>query len=99
MTPALGWTASLILLITIVYQSRQQLRRDGDGASPWLFLGQGSANALFVIYAGLLGDPVFVVTNALLLAASVYGVVLCARRRGGVGELADAAVDELKSAG
>lgn len=99
-TPALGWTASAVLLTTILYQSFQQLKaRENGGASPWLFFGQAAANVLFLTYASLQGDPVFIVTNGLLLLATLFGVWVCARQHGGPVELVKEAVEELPGVG
>ena len=59
--------------------------RSTRGVSKWLFVGQLAASTLFVIYSALLGNWVFVVTNALLLLAALVGefIYLRNRRRGG----------------
>ncbi|MEM9882944.1 MAG: hypothetical protein AAF800_08510 [Planctomycetota bacterium] len=102
MESLLGWSASTLLLLTIAYQSWRQylrLREAGDtgGASPWLFLGQTVANALFVAYALLLGNIVFTVTNTGLLLASLFGLWVCVRQHGSAKQTAQAAADEVKA--
>ena len=75
MTQALGWLASAILVTTIAWQVRKQWKeRTSVGVSKWLFIGQISANALFLTYASLTGDVVFIVANALLLVTSLVGL-------------------------
>jgi MtN3 and saliva related transmembrane protein len=76
MTPvdAVGWCASAVLLATILRQVWKQWReRSSEGVSKWLFAGQTTASAGFVAYSWLLGNPVFVVTNAALLLAALAG--------------------------
>jgi MtN3 and saliva related transmembrane protein len=79
---AIGWTSSFILLLTIGHQVLKQWKeRSSQGVSKWLFLGQVAASIGFVVYSALLENWVFVVTNALLLVAAVFGLVT-ARRQG-----------------
>ena len=51
--------------------------------SHWLFIGQITASAGFVVYSWLVGNWVFIVTNVLILATAIVGecVDLRARRR------------------
>ena len=84
MTHAVGWLSSLVLLLTIGTQIHRQWReRTSEGVSPWLFVGQMIASAGFSIYSALVDDPVFIVTNSLMLlsAAIGLGIVLHHRRR------------------
>lgn len=77
MTQAIGWTAAVILLLTIGWQVGKQWREHSSrGVSHWLFAGQIAANALFLTYAALTGDPVFMVANALLLITSLLGLAV-----------------------
>lgn len=83
MTELIGWFAAVVLLATIGRQVYSQWR-DGStkGLSRWLFIGQITASIAFVIYSWLLGNWVFVVTNALMLGTAVTGeCVLLANRR------------------
>jgi uncharacterized protein with PQ loop repeat len=83
MTELIGWFAAAILLATIGRQVYSQWR-DGStkGLSRWLFIGQITASTAFVIYSWLLGNWIFVVTNALMLATAGTGDrVLLANRR------------------
>jgi MtN3 and saliva related transmembrane protein len=83
MTELIGWFAAAVLLATIGRQVYTQWR-DGStkGLSRWLFIGQITASIAFVIYSWLLGNWVFVVTNALMLVTAVAGeCVLLANRR------------------
>ena len=77
MTQALGWTSSGILLVTLLIQVRAQWRaRRTEAVSPWLFIGQLTANLGFIIYSALLGNAVFVFTNAALACVSLTGLVV-----------------------
>ena len=78
----IGWLASAVLLATLVRQIIKQYREPGDGGvSVWLFLGQATASALFVVYAVLLENVVFIVTNSCLLLTAVAGQWLTRRSR------------------
>lgn len=98
MTEILGWSSSVVLLMTIGRQIHKQWR-DGssEGVSKWLFLGQLTASAGFTAYSFLLRNWVFVVTNLLMAASAVLGllIVLHHRRKGrrmamnGQGQLAN----------
>ena len=75
-----GWLASVVLLATIVYQVRRQWRtHDNGGVSRFLYVGQMTASAGFIVYSVSVDDTVFVVTNALLLATAAAGLAIHAR--------------------
>lgn len=78
----IGWAASAVLLATLVRQIATQVR-DGSaqGVSRWLFVGQITASVGFVTYSALVGDWVFIVTNACILLTAIVGQVLTSRRR------------------
>ena len=80
---AIGWAASFILFITILSQIRAQWRaKRTESVSPWLFIGQLTADAGFVVYSALMHDWVFIVTNAVLAVTAIVGwVVLVVHRR------------------
>lgn len=76
MTPVdyLGWAASAVLLLTLGRQVWVQWKeRRTDGLSSGLFLGQMTASVGFTIYSALIGNAVFVLTNAALLATAIVG--------------------------
>jgi MtN3 and saliva related transmembrane protein len=79
----IGWSSSLVLLLTISVQIRRQWRaRRTESVSPWLFIGQLTANCGFIVYSAMLGSWVFIVTNAALACASLTGwIVLLVHRR------------------
>jgi MtN3 and saliva related transmembrane protein len=83
MTEIVGWGSSLILFATLCSQIwRQWQARRTEGVSSWLFVGQLSASIGFTIYSALVGNVVFVVTNALLAVTAIVGwVVLKVHRR------------------
>lgn len=77
-----GWSASAILLVTLVRQIVTQMRDDSArGVSSWLFLGQIAASTGFVTYSALVGDWVFIVTNVCILATAVVGQIVTWRKR------------------
>jgi uncharacterized protein with PQ loop repeat len=81
-TDLLGWLSSAILVATIAKQVHKQWRAgSSEGVSRWLFVGQVAASTGFTIYSLLLGNAVFAVTNAVLLASAVAGLVLMLRHR------------------
>jgi MtN3 and saliva related transmembrane protein len=84
MTELIGWFAAGVLVITIGRQVYSQWR-DGSstGLSRWLFIGQITASAAFILYSWLLRNWVFVVTNALMLVTAALGqwVYLANRHR------------------
>lgn len=87
MPDIIGWGASVVLLATIGFQVwRQWAAGTSKGVSKWLFIGQIAASLGFTIYSGLVGNLVFTVTNVLLLASAVVGLVIVfvhRRREGG----------------
>ena len=69
-----GWAAVAALFVTMAGQAWKQWRdRVKHGISKLFFVGQIIASTLFLTYSVLVGNPVFVVGNALVLAASVAG--------------------------
>jgi MtN3 and saliva related transmembrane protein len=84
MQPAdlVGWAASAVLLATIGRQVWKQWkeRREG-GVSRWLFIGQMTASAGFLVYSWMLQNWVFVASNFFLLLAAVAGQAISMRNR------------------
>lgn len=75
MIELIGWTSSVLLLLTIAKQIHKQWQdRTSQGVSKWLFLGQFAASVGFTIYSYLVNNWVFVVTNALMAISAVLGV-------------------------
>ncbi len=75
MTEALGWTSSLILLLTVGKQVYKQWQEgSSQGISRWLFIGQVAASLGFTIYSWLLRNWVFVVTNLLMILNALIGL-------------------------
>ena len=78
----LGWASSAILVLTLANQVHKQWKEgNSEGVSPWLFVGQMAASIGFLIYSALLGNGVFVVTNALLVANGLAGYAITAYHR------------------
>ena len=93
MKDLIGWTSSLVLMFTICWQVyRQWQKGTSEGISTWLFIGQIISSLGFSIYSWMVGNMVFVVTNALLLLSAIVGlsVVLYHRRREGNQESSNA---------
>ncbi|HVF30404.1 MAG TPA: SemiSWEET family transporter [Pyrinomonadaceae bacterium] len=77
MTEVIGWASSVILLATLVRQVYKQWSdRTSEGISSWLFVGQLAASIGFTVYSYLVGNWVFVVTNALLTVNNIIGIAL-----------------------
>jgi MtN3 and saliva related transmembrane protein len=77
---AIGWFASVVLLATLSRQVYRQWReRSTEGVSHWLFIGQTTASAGFLVYSWLLANWVFVFTNAALLVTGVVGQIIYKR--------------------
>ena len=82
MVEAIGWVSSLVLVLTIAKQVYKQWHEgSSEGVSKWLFIGQISASLGFTIYSWLVGNWVFVVTNALMLLNGLLGLLIVFRHR------------------
>ena len=80
MTQIIGWVSSAVLFATIVVQVRKQwAERTAKGVSKGLFVGQAMASLGFLVYSALLGNAVFVVTNAAMLIAAIVGAAISFR--------------------
>lgn len=81
-TELVGWGSSIVLLATILRQVWTQWERgDSEGVSIWLFIGQLTASSGFTIYSALIGNWVFILTNALLAMSAVVGIVIVMTHR------------------
>jgi uncharacterized protein with PQ loop repeat len=81
----IGWSASAVLVVTIASQIFRQYRTGtSKGVSTWLFVGQSIASLGFTVYSAMVGDKVFIFTNALMLVSALVGLglVLHHRQRG-----------------
>lgn len=82
MEEAVGWSSSLVLIVTIASQIHKQWRdRTSKGVSRWLFVGQILASLGFTVYSALVHNTVFVVTNTVLLASAVVGLGVTIRQQ------------------
>jgi uncharacterized protein with PQ loop repeat len=84
MQEAIGWISSFILVLTIGKQVFKQWKEgSSENVSKWLFIGQLAASVGFTIYSWMVGNWVFVVTNAIMLVNGLAGlfIVLHHRRR------------------
>jgi MtN3 and saliva related transmembrane protein len=82
LTQIVGWTAALLLLVTMVRQVWSQWSSGAvGGVSRWLFVGQCAASAAFTWYSVLVDNLVFVVTNALMLVNAITGLCIDRRNR------------------
>lgn len=77
MIEAVGWSAALILLLTMTRQVYSQWQSGAvGGVSSWLFIGQIAASIAFTTYSVLLDNHVFIVTNALMLINACAGLAI-----------------------
>jgi predicted benzoate:H+ symporter BenE len=75
-----GWTASAILVATLVRQVHKQATQgNGCALSRWLFAGQIAASLGFIAYSWMLRNPVFIASNILILATAIAGQWLYVR--------------------
>jgi MtN3 and saliva related transmembrane protein len=82
LTDIIGWTSTVILLLTLARQVYTEWRdRSTRGLSRWLFIGQFAASSGFVIYSWLLENWVFLVTNLLLLITAAMGQWMYVRNK------------------
>jgi uncharacterized protein with PQ loop repeat len=82
LTEAVGWTAAVILLLTVGRQVYTQWRSGtAQGVSKWLFAGQIAASTGFVVYSFLVGNAVFVLTNSFMLLTACLGQAIYLRNR------------------
>ncbi|MDM7921140.1 MAG: SemiSWEET family transporter [Pyrinomonadaceae bacterium] len=82
MTELIGWASSMVLFLTVIRQVQKQWRTGtNEGVSKWLFVGQLTASAGFLLYSWLTGSWVFAVTNAVLTASNAVGIYIYFRNR------------------
>ncbi len=82
MAEAIGWISSAILVLTIAKQVYKQYKEgSSEGVSKWLFIGQMAASSGFTIYSWLVGNWVFVVTNAVMLLNGFVGLMIVRHHR------------------
>jgi len=78
----IGWTSSLVLLVTLGRQVYTQWRtRSTHGVSRWLFIGQLAASCGYTLYSVLLHNWVFTASNIALLVTALIGQGLLLRNR------------------
>jgi MtN3 and saliva related transmembrane protein len=71
----LGWSASTILVMTIVRQVYRQCQQGSSkGVSKWLFIGQMTASTGFLVYSWLIKEPIFLFTNAVMMISAFAGL-------------------------
>jgi len=73
----IGWAASVLVLVTTVGQIHKQWKSGtSKGVTPWLFIGNFAAATLFEVYAFLIHNLIYIVTNLLMLVASAIGLLI-----------------------
>jgi len=78
----IGWSAAVVLLLTMSRQVYTQWRdRSTQGLSRWLFIGQLAASTGFVVYSWALGNWVFVMSNVLMLGTAGVGQWIYVRNK------------------
>lgn len=86
-TELIGWFSTIVLCMTISRQVHTQWKtKSTAGVSRWLFIGQLTASAGFVVYSFLLDNWVFVFSNVFLLLTALIGQALYLRNRKDSGE-------------
>ena len=82
MVEAIGWTSSIILVLTLSKQV-YKLWHEGSsqGVSRWLFLGQMAASFGFAVYSWIVENWIFIFTNSLMLVNGVLGYLIVLRHR------------------
>ena len=81
-TELIGWTSSVILLLTIGKQIHKQwITQTSAGVSKWLFIGQLAASLGFTIYSYILRNWVFIATNSLMALSAILGVWIVIHQR------------------
>ena len=82
LTDVVGWISAAILVATISRQVYTQWRtKNSEGVSRWLFIGQVTASAGFVIYSVLVENWVFVVANSCILLTALAGQFIYLRNK------------------
>jgi MtN3 and saliva related transmembrane protein len=82
MIELLGWGSSTILLVTLVRQVYTQWRTHATaGLSKWLFIGQCSASAGYIVYSFMLHNWVYLSSNIAILITAIVGEGLYLRNR------------------
>jgi uncharacterized protein with PQ loop repeat len=77
-----GWAAVAVLFATMSAQAWKEWRdRVKHGVSRWFFLGQVTSSLLFLAYSVMVDNRIFVVGNALVLAAAIVGGGILAYNR------------------
>ena len=78
----IGWAAVGAVFLTMTGQAWKQWRdRVKHGIGKFFFAGQVAASALFLAYSVLMGDRIFIVGNAMVLAAAIAGGAILAYNR------------------
>ena len=78
----MGWAAVAVLFATMSAQAWKEWRdRVKHGVSRWFFVGQVTSSILFLAYSAMVGNRIFVVGNALVLAAALAGGAILAYNR------------------
>ncbi|HVE71319.1 MAG TPA: hypothetical protein VNI54_08125 [Thermoanaerobaculia bacterium] len=82
MIEIIGWTSSLILIVTIAKQVHKQWSdRTSAGVSTWLFVGQLGASVGFTIYSLLVRNWVFAVTNGIMVLNGLVGYAITVHQK------------------
>ncbi|HEX8068319.1 MAG TPA: hypothetical protein VF546_00105 [Pyrinomonadaceae bacterium] len=78
----IGWVSSFVLVLTIGKQVYKQWQEGAsENVSRWLFVGQLAASVGFTVYSWLVGNWVFVVTNAVMILNGLAGLLIVLHHR------------------
>jgi MtN3 and saliva related transmembrane protein len=81
-TEMVGWASAVILALTISRQVYTQWKtKNIAGISKWMFIGQLTASAGFVIYSALVDNWIFVFANFYIFLTAVVGQCIYLRNK------------------
>jgi MtN3 and saliva related transmembrane protein len=81
-TEIVGWFSALVLALTISRQVYTQWKtKCSEGVSKWMFIGQLTASAGFVVYSALVDNWVFVFTNFYIFLTAIVGEYIYLRNK------------------
>ena len=76
----LGWTAAVILLLTLFSQVKKNWEEKKlKGVNPLLYYGEAAASLFFTVYSLSINSWVFAITNMLCLLSAIIGIYLVHR--------------------
>jgi MtN3 and saliva related transmembrane protein len=81
-TDMVGWASAVVLALTISRQVYTQWKtKSVAGISKWMFIGQLTASAGFVVYSALVDNWIFVFANFYIFLTAVVGQIIYSRNK------------------